>query len=248
MNKPEQLKSKDSDKSATSGTTAGSGTVSQKQEPMPVAPVKPGFPSPTAPAGKQPKGGKLPSGKLLAALVVGVLLAGGGFWLGKVTTDPTISDAYVALEATSRTAELDRDVYGAQTRALQGKVASLEKEIEEREDSVSGREAALTTAEAALKTQEEGLTKREAAVSGTEKKQAANTVSDGTWVVGVDIEPGSYKAKSDVGSRCYWGIYASGSNGDDIIANDIPGGGLPTVTLAAGQDFKSSRCGSWTRQ
>ncbi|MEV8145527.1 hypothetical protein [Specibacter sp. NPDC078709] len=64
----------------------------------------------------------------------------------------------------------------------------------------------------------------------------------------MDIESGSYKSNSSVGSSCYWAILASGTNGDDIINNDIPGGGLPAVTLAAGQDFKSSRCGSWTKQ
>lgn len=121
------------------------------------------------------------------------------------------------------------------------------------------RETAVVSAETALKTKEgdsdkkivereAAVKKREDAVTGAEKTQAANTVADGTWVVGVDIEPGTYKAKADVGSRCYWGIYATGSNGDDIINNDIPGGGLPSVTLAAGQDFKSARCGSWTKQ
>ena len=65
---------------------------------------------------------------------------------------------------------------------------------------------------------------------------------------GVDIAPGTYRSTADVGSRCYWAILASGTNGDDIIANDIPGGGRPTVTLAEGQDFETKRCGTWEPQ
>ena len=102
-------------------------------------------------------------------------------------------------------------------------------------------EKKLGEAEAAVK-------KREAAVSGAEAKKAQNTVGDGTWTVGRNIDPGTYVATADVGSTCYWGIYASGSNGADIIQNDLPGGGRPSVTLSAGQDFKTSRCGSWTKQ
>ncbi len=74
------------------------------------------------------------------------------------------------------------------------------------------------------------------------------TVSDGTWTVGSDIAAGTYRATADVGSSCYWGIYETGSNGSNIIENDIPGGGRPSVALSAGQDFKSSRCGTWTKQ
>lgn len=73
-------------------------------------------------------------------------------------------------------------------------------------------------------------------------------MSDGTWTVGKDIAAGTYRATADVGSSCYWGIYETGSNGGNIIENDLPGGGRPSVALSAGQDFKSSRCGTWTRQ
>jgi hypothetical protein len=72
-------------------------------------------------------------------------------------------------------------------------------------------------------------------------------IKDGTWVVGSDIGTGTYKVTAAVTSRCYWEIDRSGTNGSDIIDNDIPGGGLPQVTLSVGQDFKSSNCGTWTK-
>jgi hypothetical protein len=46
---------------------------------------------------------------------------------------------------------------------------------------------------------------------------------------------------------CFWGIYKSGTNGAEIIANDVVTGGRPTVTLKTGQDFDSSRCGRWAK-
>ena len=72
-------------------------------------------------------------------------------------------------------------------------------------------------------------------------------ISEGVWVVGEDIEPGRYRTIEPVTSDCYWGIYAAGTNGDDIIANDIVTGGRPTVTLAEGQEFENNGCGDWAK-
>ena len=47
---------------------------------------------------------------------------------------------------------------------------------------------------------------------------------------------------------CYWSITRTGSNGDNIIANDIVAGGLPQVTLSRGQDFTTQGCGTWGRK
>ncbi|MGJ9403428.1 hypothetical protein [Arthrobacter sp. KK5.5] len=73
-------------------------------------------------------------------------------------------------------------------------------------------------------------------------------MSNGTWTVGVDIAAGTYRATEPVDSNCYWAILRTGSNGDDIVENDLPGGGRPSVNLSKGQDFKSNRCGSWSKQ
>lgn len=74
----------------------------------------------------------------------------------------------------------------------------------------------------------------------------AVTFDDGTWIVGEDIEAGTYKVTAAVASGCYWAILKSGTNGSDIIANDIVDGGFPKVTLKVGHDFKSSDCGTWS--
>ncbi|WP_018762347.1 hypothetical protein [Arthrobacter sp. 135MFCol5.1] len=183
---------------------------------------------------------------LLAAAAV-VLLAGGTA-LGTALPDPKESTAYKSLAGQKSTVETERDAALSSYASLKGKYDTLENGMASRESKVAAREAEVGKADAAVKTAEAAVKAREDAVTGAEKAKAARTVGDGTWTVGADIEPGTYRAAAAVGSTCYWGIYRSGSNGSDIIENDIPGGGRPVVTLSAGQDFNSTRCGRWEKQ
>lgn len=63
-------------------------------------------------------------------------------------------------------------------------------------------------------------------------------------MVGRDIAAGTYSPNADVSSQCYWEI----SQGGEIVDNDIPGGGFPTVSLSDGQQFKTRDCGPWSLQ
>lgn len=80
----------------------------------------------------------------------------------------------------------------------------------------------------------------------TSAKPAAVVIEDGVWLVGVDFPAGTYRTTEAV-SNCYWGVYKAGTNQADILDNDIVDGGRPTVVLKKGQEFKSSRCGTWTK-
>ncbi|GAA1859117.1 hypothetical protein GCM10009715_03320 [Paeniglutamicibacter psychrophenolicus] len=189
------------------------------------------------------KGGKV---TLAAALAVGLVI--GGIYAGMAMADPTASEEYATAVSHAQVAGADRDKYRGELAELTTKhdtlaseLADRESALEERESAVGEKETEVSEAEAAVKT-------REKAVGTAEAEAAANTVSDGMWTVGEDIKPGTYRTTGSVGSRCYWGIYRSGSNGDDIIDNDIPGGGKPTVRLSKGQDFKSSNCGDWRKK
>lgn len=116
---------------------------------------------------------------------------------------------------------------------------------DKRDEELSASATRLDEREAKLDKRESKVMKREKAVSAVEQEVEANTFADGVWTVGSDIKPGTYQAR-DVSSDCYWAITRTGSNGSDIIQNDIPGGGNPQVTLSQGQDFTSQRCGEWT--
>ncbi|MDY0910894.1 hypothetical protein [Microbacterium sp. CFBP9034] len=104
---------------------------------------------------------------------------------------------------------------------------------------VEKREAELTAAE-------EAIDAREAAVTVVEETIERNSFADGGYIVGVSIEPGRYRTTTAT-SSCYWGVYASGTNKDDIVANDFGTAGTAEVTLSIGQDFESDSCGEWTK-
>jgi hypothetical protein len=117
--------------------------------------------------------------------------------------------------------------------------------VRRREDAAKKREDDLAQREAAAKKREDDVKAREDAVAQQEKVQARNTITEGDWAVGLDIQPGTYRTKEAV-SDCYWVIHSDG-NGRDIIANHIVTGGRPTVTLKNGQFFTSHRCGDWIK-
>ena len=175
------------------------------------------------------------------AAVGAVILLTGGAAGGHFLTDPTQSKEYSALADESAERQVQLKEAEEDYRVLEADYQTLSQDVQQREVKAGERETAVQKAEAAVKA-------RESAVAAVEKQKAAETIIDGTWTVGANIAPGTYVTAAEVGSSCYWGIYRSGSNGEDIIQNDIPGGGRPSVTLAEGQDFKSSRCGKWQKQ
>ncbi|WP_051479128.1 hypothetical protein [Arthrobacter sp. H5] len=193
--------------------------------------------------------------KAAVVVLVAAAVLTGATLVGTAMPDPKTSEAYRSLTEEKQSVEAELAAAESSYGSLEGSYTTLRDGISDREDKVAAREAEVEEASAAVKGSEEGVKaaeaavkKREDAVSGAEDQKAANTISDGTWTVGTDIEPGTYRSAADVGSSCYWGIYESGTNGSNIIENDIPGGGRPTVTLSAGQDFNSTRCGDWEKQ
>lgn len=193
--------------------------------------------------------------KWIALGVAAAVLFGGGAAVGTTLPDPRASDAYVALDAHAETVEVELDaaendyaVLEEDHETLSSGIEEREAAFEQRESDVAEAEQAVADAEGEVAEAEAAVKKREEAVSGAEKEKATNMIHQGTWTVGVDIKPGTYRASENVGSSCYWAILASGTNGDDIINNDLPGGGRPVVTLSKGQDFNTNRCGSWVKQ
>lgn len=90
------------------------------------------------------------------------------------------------------------------------------------------------------------MTDRENKLKPREAEAAKNTIrTDGTYRVGIDINPGTYTATAP--SRCYWERNTGGAQGD-IIENELSSG--PQVVTIATSDgtFETSRCGVWTRQ
>ncbi|WP_146146154.1 hypothetical protein [Geodermatophilus tzadiensis] len=152
--------------------------------------------------------------------------------------DPTRSDEYRALEG--------------EVAAEQSTAAAAQQEartaVEDAEASASSAAASASQYVADVAEREAAVAAREQAVTALEQQIVATSITEGMWTVGRDIEPGTYRTAAAVSDDCYWGIYRSGSNGDDIIENDIVSGGFPTVTLREGQDFENNGCGTFVKQ
>jgi hypothetical protein len=76
--------------------------------------------------------------------------------------------------------------------------------------------------------------------------QPATQIGDGTWRIGIDIEPGTYRI--DGTDSCYW-QRERGFSGEfnEIITNDNPRG--PAIVTISPNDlgFTSHRCGTWIK-
>lgn len=77
--------------------------------------------------------------------------------------------------------------------------------------------------------------------------KSKTTFGDGIYIVGTDIQPGTYKSSGQSG--CYYSRLAgfSGSLGD-IISNENTDTAAIVTIASADRGFKSSRCATWTLQ
>lgn len=71
--------------------------------------------------------------------------------------------------------------------------------------------------------------------------------NDGTYIVGSDVEAGLWRAENTTG--CYW-ARLSGFSGmsSDIIANHYASGSTLVQIASTDSGFKTSHCGTWTKQ
>jgi hypothetical protein len=69
--------------------------------------------------------------------------------------------------------------------------------------------------------------------------------SDGTYRVGRDIKPGTYRSRSD--STCYWPRLRSFTDSvSSIIANDNASWPSVVTILRTDKGFETRGCGNWT--
>lgn len=122
-------------------------------------------------------------------------------------------------------------------------VAQQEQDLQERTDS---EKTALDDRKTQLDRQSADLARRERELLPKEQEAAKNTIEgDGIFLVGKDINPGTYRNSGTSG--CYW-KRSSGTSGDfdEILANGNESGPA-VVTIQPGDvAFTSKRCGTWT--
>jgi len=82
---------------------------------------------------------------------------------------------------------------------------------------------------------------------GLQPCRTANTIpGDGTFLVGKDVKPGTYRMTGPKsGSSCYW-QRSGDASGTNIIANDNIAGPAVVDIKSSDVAFKTSRCAAWT--
>ncbi len=78
---------------------------------------------------------------------------------------------------------------------------------------------------------------------------ANETILDGTWRVGEDIQPGIYRTIPPEGlGGCYWQrLSGLGGEINDIIANDLTDSPAQVQIKASDYAFSSEDCGTWSK-
>jgi len=114
-------------------------------------------------------------------------------------------------------------------------------------ETVNPDPASVKTAEAILAACEKKLAGMDPEVPEKAAKPQGDTFSDGTWRVGADIKPGTYRAAG--GEGCYWARLRNFSGENDIISNSFTGSeGQATATIKpTDKGFKTAGCGTWTK-
>ena len=75
--------------------------------------------------------------------------------------------------------------------------------------------------------------------------QTRTAFGDGNYIVGTDIQPGTYRSTGQSG--CYWArLKGFGHTTGDVLANDNTDNPAVVTIAATDQGFEASRCGNWT--
>lgn len=141
----------------------------------------------------------------------------------------------IGIGAASGSASTKEDI--KQAESSQGSTAA---ELDETEQQLNDRAAELDQRQADLEA-------REAAVTATEQQIEANTIpGEGTFLVGSDIQPGTYRSVDNSG--CYWQRSSDTSGSfEGIIANgNVEGQAVVTID-SSDVAFTTNRCNDWTK-
>jgi len=172
---------------------------------------------------------------------IATLLIGVG--IGGAPGQSEISD--LEDQVASLTGDLDAaeaDVDDAERRADEAVAAN--DELAAKVEEFQNQKDDLAAQEDQLASQAQDLDAREAEISEAEQTLESSTIPDGTWQLGVDYEPGTYR--SEGGGGCYWEkLDAPSGKLGDIIAN---GGFNPNQTLVIDSPyFHTADCGEWVK-
>lgn len=91
-------------------------------------------------------------------------------------------------------------------------------------------------------------TTKTATVTAKPAPPATDIPGDGTFEVGVDVEPGTYVSDAPSSGSCYWSRLSSSTGDSNIIDNNISSGQSIVTISASDAFFETSRCDGWTKR
>lgn len=128
----------------------------------------------------------------------------------------------------------------ARTAAVQSKLTSAQGEANLATNALSAAQAGLDAQKTELDAAAAAVAVREAKVGAVERAAKANTFAgEGTYLVGTDVKPGTYKA--DAMEGCYWARLKS-LDTSDIIGNQNADGPVVLQILATDKAVEVSGC------
>jgi uncharacterized protein YlxW (UPF0749 family) len=167
-------------------------------------------------------------------LLVVAVAAGGGSTTTKTVTDRAASDA--ALRAVQ--VEIKQDKADAQAE-----VEAAEAKVSDARDDLADAKGVLSEERAKVRAERKKLAKLQGQTSSVRATIARNSFDgEGTYVVGDDVSPGTYRAAAT--DNCYWARLSS-LNTSDIIDNNNSSGPVVMEIQASDKAIQVSGCGTF---
>lgn len=138
----------------------------------------------------------------------------------------------------------------SQDTTLKGKILKLQSAnstLSDSNDRLRSENKTLTSAASDVAAQKAAQDAQQSVPDATVAKIKADTIpGNGTYMIGADIQPGTYRSVDNSG--CYWSRLSglSGSMGD-ILANDNVNGQAVVTIAATDKAFTSSRRTDWQK-
>jgi hypothetical protein len=134
-------------------------------------------------------------------------------------------------------------------KKTEARVAALGFDVKQAQDAQRIAEASAASLSSELSSVRARLTTTTTATITTLATSAPTprtTIGEGTFRVGVDIEPGTYTALG-TSRDCYWKRLSNFTGVNDIIANHLAPGPATVTILPTDAGFVTNSCGTWTK-
>lgn len=209
--------------------------------------------SPTDPGGVAARQRRWPKRTAVAAAVIVALLAGVGIGSASNSNAGALNTAHRNLDTAKRnlsTAGRNLAAARSQVSTLRAEYSTAQTQAQQATTTANSKaKAAYAARNAALDARSKSLGQRARTIRAAEGElQSSRISSDGVYVVGKDIKPGTYHTNGDGGqtdNECYYATLNSTSTSDISDNNNFDG--PETVDVSGAYAFQINGPCTWVR-